>query len=65
MTDREALYAAILDRPDDTHARLVYADYLDDHGDRHAPPDHDHPAFPRATFSAASCNSLAFSLMCE
>ena len=35
MTDREALYAAILDRPADTHARLVYADYLDEHGDRH------------------------------
>ncbi|MBX9583175.1 MAG: TIGR02996 domain-containing protein [Gemmataceae bacterium] len=33
MTDREALYRAILDSPDDDTPRLVYADWLDDHGD--------------------------------
>ena len=33
MTDREALYRAILDAPDDDAPRLVYADWLDEHGD--------------------------------
>ena len=34
MTDRDALYAAILAAPDDDNPRLVYADYLDDTGVR-------------------------------
>ena len=32
MTDLEAVYAAILDEPDDDTHRLVYADALDDRG---------------------------------
>jgi uncharacterized protein (TIGR02996 family) len=32
MTDEPALLAAIADRPDDDTPRLVYADWLDDHG---------------------------------
>jgi uncharacterized protein (TIGR02996 family) len=32
MTDHDALYAAVLDRPDEDTPRLVLADYLDDHG---------------------------------
>jgi uncharacterized protein (TIGR02996 family) len=31
MSDREALLAAVLDRPGDDTPRLVYADWLDDH----------------------------------
>jgi uncharacterized protein (TIGR02996 family) len=34
MTDEPALLAAIADRPDDDTPRLVYADWLDDHGQR-------------------------------
>jgi uncharacterized protein (TIGR02996 family) len=34
VTDRDALYAAILAAPDDDTPRLVYADYLDDTGVR-------------------------------
>ncbi|MFO0797325.1 MAG: TIGR02996 domain-containing protein [Gemmataceae bacterium] len=34
MTDRDALYAAVLAAPDDDTPRLVYADYLDDTGVR-------------------------------
>jgi uncharacterized protein (TIGR02996 family) len=33
MTDEAALLAAIAARPDDDTPRLVYADWLDDHGD--------------------------------
>lgn len=33
MTDYDALYAAILDRPEDDTPRLVLADWCDDHGD--------------------------------
>ncbi len=33
MTEREALYAAVLAAPDDDTPRLVFADYLDDTGD--------------------------------
>jgi uncharacterized protein (TIGR02996 family) len=33
MTDREALLQAILENPDDDAPRLVYADWLDEHGD--------------------------------
>jgi uncharacterized protein (TIGR02996 family) len=33
MTDREALYRAILDAPDDDAPRLIYADWLEEHGD--------------------------------
>lgn len=32
MTDEDAFLAAVLDRPDDGTPRLVYADWLDDHG---------------------------------
>jgi uncharacterized protein (TIGR02996 family) len=34
VTDRDALYAAVLAAPDDDTPRLVYADYLDDTGVR-------------------------------
>ncbi|MBN9522452.1 TIGR02996 domain-containing protein [bacterium] len=34
MTDRDALYAAVLAAPDDDTPRLVYADFLDDTGVR-------------------------------
>jgi uncharacterized protein (TIGR02996 family) len=33
MTDRDALYRAILISPTDDAPRLVYADWLDEHGD--------------------------------
>src|SRR4051812_5173157 len=33
MDDPAALLAAVCDRPDDDTPRLVYADWLDDHGD--------------------------------
>src|SRR3954468_6061525 len=33
MTDGDALYRAILDQPDDDAPRLVWADWLDEHGD--------------------------------
>jgi uncharacterized protein (TIGR02996 family) len=33
MDDRAALLAAVCDRPDDDTPRLVFADWLDDHGD--------------------------------
>jgi len=33
MTDREALLATIIDRPNDDVARLVYADYIEEQGD--------------------------------
>ena len=33
MDDRAALLAAVCDRPDDDTPRLVFADFLDDHGD--------------------------------
>ena len=32
MTDRDALLAGVVAAPADDHARLVYADYLDEHG---------------------------------
>src|SRR5688500_7506010 len=32
MTDREALLRAIIETPDDDAPRLVYADWLDEHG---------------------------------
>jgi uncharacterized protein (TIGR02996 family) len=32
MSDREALYAAILAHPDDDTPRLVFADWLQEHG---------------------------------
>ncbi|HEX4610535.1 MAG TPA: TIGR02996 domain-containing protein [Urbifossiella sp.] len=33
MTDRDALLAAVCDRPDEDTPRLVFADWCDDHGD--------------------------------
>jgi len=33
MSDHDALVQAILHAPDDDAPRLVYADWLDDHGD--------------------------------
>ena len=33
MSDAEALLRAILDAPEDDAPRLVYADWLDEHGD--------------------------------
>jgi uncharacterized protein (TIGR02996 family) len=33
MTDREALLRAVIENPDDDAPRLVYADWLDEHGD--------------------------------
>jgi uncharacterized protein (TIGR02996 family) len=34
MTDRDALLRAICDNPDDDAPRLIYADWLDEHGDQ-------------------------------
>jgi uncharacterized protein (TIGR02996 family) len=47
MTDEQALLAAVLARPDDDTPRLVYADFLDDHGDS------DRAAFIRLQVEAA------------
>jgi uncharacterized protein (TIGR02996 family) len=47
MSDLDALYRAILDRPDDDTPRLVYADALDDLGDA------DRAAFVRLQVEAA------------
>ncbi len=33
MTDRDALLRAICENPDDDAPRLIYADWLDEHGD--------------------------------
>jgi uncharacterized protein (TIGR02996 family) len=33
MTDDQGLFQAILDNPDDDSLRLIYADYLDEHGE--------------------------------
>jgi uncharacterized protein (TIGR02996 family) len=33
MTDDQGLFQAILDNPDDDGVRLIYADYLDEHGE--------------------------------
>jgi len=33
MTDLEALHRAVLEHPDDDTPRLVYADWLEEHGD--------------------------------
>jgi len=48
MTDGDALYQAILDAPDDDAPRLVWADWLDEHGD----PD-------RAAFVRLQCQWAA------
>lgn len=47
MTDRDALYAAVLAAPDDDTPRLVFADWCDDAGDA------DRAAFIRAQVEAA------------
>jgi uncharacterized protein (TIGR02996 family) len=47
MTDHDALVRAVCDAPDDDTPRLVFADYLDDHG------DHDRAAFVRAQVELA------------
>jgi uncharacterized protein (TIGR02996 family) len=44
MHDRDALLRAIIENPDDDAPRLIYADWLDEHGD----PD-------RATFIRLQC----------
>src|SRR4051794_3453641 len=48
MTDGDALYRAILDQPDDDAPRLIWADWLDEHGD----PD-------RAAFVRLQCEWAA------
>jgi uncharacterized protein (TIGR02996 family) len=48
MTDGDALYRAIMDAPDDDAPRLVWADWLDEHGD----PD-------RAAFVRLQCQWAA------
>src|SRR5436305_1016831 len=45
---RDALYAAILAHPDEDTPRLVYADYIEEHGDGH-----------RAEFIRAQCRLAA------
>jgi uncharacterized protein (TIGR02996 family) len=42
MSEREALYRAVCERPDDDLPRLVFADWLDEHG------EHNRAAFIRA-----------------
>jgi len=46
MTPRESLVAAVADRPGDAATRLVFADWLDDHGEA------DRAAFVRAAHAA-------------
>jgi uncharacterized protein (TIGR02996 family) len=50
MSDRDALFAAVLDQPADDTPRLVYADFLDDTG---ADDDHQRAAFIRAQIEIA------------
>jgi uncharacterized protein (TIGR02996 family) len=50
MSEREALYRAVCERPDDDLPRLVFADWLDEHG------EHD-----RATFIRVQCELEALS----
>jgi uncharacterized protein (TIGR02996 family) len=45
LSEREALLASVYETPDDDAPRLVYADWLDDHGDGQ---DQDRAAFIRA-----------------
>ncbi len=49
MSDRDAFHAAIFASPDDDLPRLVYADYLDEHG------EHDRAAFLRLLCAARTC----------
>lgn len=53
MSDLDALYRAVLDRPDDDTPRLVYADALDDLGEP------DRAAFVRAQVEAARADPWA------
>jgi uncharacterized protein (TIGR02996 family) len=48
MTEKDAFLADILEHPDDDAPRLVYADWLDDHGDA-----------DRAEFIRAQCGDVA------
>ena len=51
MTDTESLFAAIIERPDDDALRLVYADWLEEHGDL-ARSDFIRVPFPAARITA-------------
>jgi uncharacterized protein (TIGR02996 family) len=50
-SEQQALLRAVIDRPDDDAPRLVYADWLDDHG--RAEPDRARAAFIRLQVEAA------------
>jgi uncharacterized protein (TIGR02996 family) len=50
QSEREALLASVYEAPDDDAPRLVYADWLDEHGDE---ADRDRAAFIRAGCEAA------------
>ncbi|HVK17554.1 MAG TPA: TIGR02996 domain-containing protein [Fimbriiglobus sp.] len=52
MTDRDALLAAVIARPEDDLPRLVFADWLDEHG------EHDRAAFVRAQIEAEALPPL-------
>src|SRR5262245_46162790 len=57
MTERDALLAAVLAEPDDDGPRLVFADWLDDHGEPERAElirlqiDRVRRSFPRDEFS--------------
>src|SRR5262245_6782880 len=51
MNERQAFLRAIIDEPDDDVVRLVYADWLDEHGDTEA--DRARAAFIRLQVEAA------------
>ena len=60
MDDQAALTAAVCDRPDDDTPRLVFADWLDDHGHP------DHAAFVRAQVELARTPAWEpFAVLCR
>ncbi|MBX9580190.1 MAG: TIGR02996 domain-containing protein [Gemmataceae bacterium] len=60
MTDHDALVRAVCEAPDDDTPRLVYADYLDDHG------GHDRAAFVRAQVELARTPAWEpFAVLCR
>ena len=60
MTDHDALVRAVCQHPDDDTPRLVFADYLDDHG------EHDRAAFVRAQVELARTPAWEpFAVLCR
>jgi len=59
MTDRDALWAAVMAAPNDDAPRLVYADWLDEHGEA------DLAAFVRVQCELARIPGPAVPLACR